>query len=258
MIRALIAALLCLCCLPSLAAEAVRLSVAVTDQASPPYIIGEGALFAGQPGLAVELLQQAAEACHVELQLERQPGMRLLQNLQYGTVQASLLLSWNEERAQFASFPWRDGKPDAALRLATLRYALYVRDDSKLTWNGESLNNAAALVGYNLGWSVRGDLTRHGIKAESAPGMVSNFNKLQAGRIDAYAAQDIMANAYVKQHPALHVHALPLPVVSKDYFMPFNKTFALQQPQLVQCLWQQMARRRDHLFRSRMAAYNEE
>ena len=231
------------------------LTIVAMDQASPPYVIGEGDHFAPQPGLAVELAQRAAKACGVELQLLRQPGLRMLQSLKSGSADAALLLSYNEERAQFAVYPLRDGQPDGRQRMSTLRYVLFVRHDSTLTWDGERLSPPQAVVGSNIGWSVIKDLERHQIKVETALNVGSNFNKLQAGRIDAYAIQDLLAAGYLATHPKLAVRALPQPLVSKDYFMPFSRQFAARQPQLVQCMWQQVARQRDALLQRRMAIY---
>lgn len=248
--------LLCALPLAALAAsERPQLSIVAMDQASPPYVIGEGSGFAPQPGLAVELAQRAAKACGVELQLLRQPGLRMLQSLKSGSADAALLLSYNEERAQFAVYPLRDGQPDGRRRMSTLSYVLLVRHDSQLAWDGERLNPPQAVVGSNIGWSVIKDLERFQIKVETALNVDSNFNKLQAGRIDAYAIQDLLAAGYLSTHPKLAVRALPQPLVSKDYFMPFSRQFAARQPQLVQCMWQQVARQRDALLKRRMAAY---
>lgn len=250
-----VGALLLLCCPLWVAAQRVPLRVAVSDQPSPPYVMGDGLQFALQPGVAIELLRLAATDCDVPLQLMRQPSMRLLQNLQSGSVQAVLLLSHTAERAQFAYYPLRDGKPDGRLRVANLRYVFFVRADSALRWDGEQLSNPAALVGSNLGWSVNDDLARRHIQVETGLSVSSNFDKLQAGRIDAYAIQDKVAAGYLASRPTLQVRALPLPLVSKDYFMPFNKSFALRQPQVVQCLWQQIAQRRDALLKTRLSQY---
>ncbi len=244
-------------CLPLAGAAALPapLTIVVMDQASPPYIIGEGDHFAAQPGLAVELARKAATTCGVELHLLRQPGLRMLQSLKSGSADAALLLSYNEERAQFAVYPLRDGQPDTRQRMSTLRYVLFVRHDSTLAWDGERLTPSQAVVGSNIGWSVIKDLERLQIKVETALDVGSNFNKLQAGRIDAYAIQDLLAAGYLATHPKLAVRALPQPLVSKDYFMPFSRQFAARQPQLMQCMWQQVARQRDALLKRRMAIY---
>lgn len=247
-----------LCALPLVAlaaSERPQLSIVAMDQASPPYLIGEGDRFAPQPGLAVELAQRAANACGVELQLLRQPGLRMLQSLKSGSADAALLLSYNEERAQFAVYPLRDGQPDGRQRMSTLRYVLFVRNDSQLVWDGTRLTPPQAVVGSNIGWSVIKDLERYQIRVETALSVGSNFNKLQAGRIDAYAIQDLLAEGYLAAQPQLTVRALPQQLVSKDYFMPFSRQFAARQPQLVQCMWQQVARQRDALLKQRMAVY---
>ncbi|WP_174872981.1 substrate-binding periplasmic protein [Vogesella oryzae] len=246
--------LLLLLALPAGAAVPVR--VLVNDQPAAPYITGEGPSLASPPGLAVELLQQAATSCNVNLQLQRQSSLRQLQALRSGAADAILLLSYNAERAAFAHYPLRDGKPDSRYRLATLSYSFFVRKGSKLQWDGEHLLGLDdGKVGTDLGWSVASDLMRKDIAVEGAVGVEANLAKLRAGRIAAYAVHNTLAEAYLQG--SHDVVALQPAISTKDYFLPFSRRFAAEHPQEVQCLWQHIANQREALLLQRGAAYGQ-
>lgn len=239
-------------------AGTLSMTLVLADQSLPPYVMGEGPALAARPGLAVELAQQAASVCHVQLKFERLPGLRLLQNLQNGSASGALLLSYSKERAQFSAYPLHDDKPDSAARMTTMRYVFFVRRDSTLTWDGERLSQADAVVGTNLGWSANEELAKRGIKVDAGLNVASNLHKLEAGRIDAYVIQSLIADSYLARQAPQAVRMLPVPLISKDYFMPFNQRFAEQNPQAVQCMWQQVAASRDRLLKTRLPAYQDD
>lgn len=232
---------------------AVPLRLVLNDQSSPPYLLGNGAELENPPGLVVELVQQAAQACDVSLQVERQSSLRQLQSLRTGNADAVPLLSYSPERAQYASYPMRHGQPDPRFRLTTLAYSFYVRKGSPVRWDGKQLSGYRGKVGTDLGWSVAGDLARLGIAVENAVGVATNLAKLRLGRIDVYAAQDVLVAALLQGDHGLV--ALRPAIVTKDYYLPFSLQFSQQYGQVVQCMWQQTAGRRAVLYQRRGPSY---
>ncbi|MFC3627440.1 hypothetical protein ACFOKJ_15075 [Vogesella amnigena] len=251
--RRLLIATLLLAALPAQADTSLRL--VMSDQAGPPYLAGVGRELANPPGLAMELVQQAARHCAVRLEIDRQASLRLLQNLRTGMADAALLLSYNAERGGYAHYPLRDGVPDSRYRLTTLSYSFYVRSDSNIRWDGRVLSGFSGKVGTDLGWSVVKDLEQLGIAVENAVGVPANLGKLRLGRIKVYAAQNIIVDSYLQDRSDLV--ALTPPIVTKDYFLPFSLAFAASNPQTVQCMWQQIAERRDTLYRQRAKEYEQ-
>lgn len=235
------------------ASAAVPLRLVLNDQRSPPYLLGDGTELENPPGLVVELVQQAAQACDVSLQVERQSSLRQLQSLRNGSADAVPLLSYNAERAQYARYPLRHGRPDPHYRLTTLSYSFYVRKGSRVGWDGKRLANYRGQVGTDLGWSVVGDLARLGIAVENAVGVAANLAKLRLGRIDVYAAQDVLVAAHLQGDHGLV--ALRPAIVTKDYYLPFSQQFSLQYGHVVQCMWQQIAGQRDALYLRRGRSY---
>lgn len=247
------AILILLCLAVPAAAEPLRLVLG--NQASPPYIMGDDELPASNPGLAVELAQAAAGACQLTLQIRRLPGPRLLQALEGGEADAALMLSYNVERARYLVYPMLGALPDNNRRLATLSYVFYARDDGKLSWDGQTLQGTVRSVGTNAGWSINQDLQKLGLMVEPTSSVAANFQKLAAGRIDAYATQDTLGDAYLAQHPHPGLRKLSPPINAKPYFLPFTRAWANQHAEAASCVWREIAARRDTLMQQRLPAY---
>lgn len=233
-IRALLLLLLC----PGV--WACNLNIAYSDVGTPPYFLGNGLDIPDPPGIAIELVQQAASAVNCTVKWQRLPNRRVQRDMELGLLDAMLLFSHNEERAAYAVYPMKDGKPDGRLRLAELRYHVYVADSSPLVWNGKQFEPGPKAVGVNSGYSVVGDLQKMGLPVEEARSTEQNFQKLRLGRIDAYVMQDGPADLLIETMNIRGVRKLPIPFSSKDYFLPFSKTFYNSAPDLVERLWDQL------------------
>lgn len=237
----------------SLAATSLLLGLG--DQATPPFKLGDAALPAVKPGVAVELLQQAAANCDVTLRIKLLPGTRMLKELESGDLDGAGLLSYTPERAGYAAYPMQNGKPLEAQRLATLSYVFYARQGHRLQWDGTTLQGLTRKVGTNLGWSINLDLERLGIPAEPVSSVEQNFLKLQAGRIDAYATHEPLGDSYLARHDNLNLVKMQPPVVSKPYYLIFSRSYAARNPIVTACLWRQVGALRDKLYQQRMHDY---
>ncbi|AMC35008.1 substrate-binding periplasmic protein [Janthinobacterium sp. B9-8] len=242
--------------LPVAAAQAeIVLRIGVNQQSSPPYIMGDSLQLQALPGIAIEQARAAATQCGVLPEIERYPPLRLLNSLKSNLIQGVLMLSYTEERAAFAVYPMRDELPDHSQRLTTLRYAFFVNRASKLVWDGKGLTGLQGKVGANMGWSVVKDLERLNIPYEEALSIENNFAKLTAGRIDAYATQQHLGDAFLEQNKKLKIQRLEPDISTKDYFLIFSKSFYAEHPKLAICIWKNIGDERDKLFKKRIPVY---
>ncbi|MFC7421877.1 substrate-binding periplasmic protein [Iodobacter arcticus] len=233
----------------------VTLRIGVNQQSSPPYIMGDSLQLQPLPGIAIEQIRSVAGRCDVLLELERLPPLRLLNSLKTNLVQGVLMLSYTEERADFAVYPMRGEVPDHGQRLTTLSYSFFVNKQSKLTWDGKAFNDLQNKVGVNLGWSVIKDLERLTIPYEAALSVENNFAKLNAGRIDAYATQQNVGEAFLLRNKHLKVKRLDPEISKKDYFLIFSKDFYAEHPKVSACIWKSIGDEREKLLKTRMPAY---
>lgn len=222
--------------------DELTLRVGYTDQQSPFFIMGNGRAVPPQPGVAVDILKLAAETCGVTVETARYPGGRLLALLEDATIDSVLMLSFTPERQAIATYPMAGETVDDALQLATLSYAFYVRKGSSLAWDGKKLSGQIQPVGANFGWSIVNDLKKAGIEVETAQDTRNNFSKLMLDRIDAFAIQSSIGDAYLAAHELeANVIRLEPPISSKPYFQVFSHAWYAAHPEAAQCLWQKAA-----------------
>ncbi|NHQ86654.1 amino acid ABC transporter substrate-binding protein [Iodobacter sp. HSC-16F04] len=241
--------------LPVAAAQEITLRIGVNQQSSPPYIMGDSLQLQPLPGIAIEQVRAAATHCGIVPDIERYPPLRLLNSLKSNLIQGVLMLSYTGERATFAVYPMRDDLPDHSQRLTTLSYAFFVNQSSKLAWDGKSLTGLKGKVGANMGWSVVKDLERFNIPFEAALSVENNFAKLNAGRIDAYATQQNVGDAFLEQHKKFKIRRLEPDISTKDYFLIFSKSFYAEHPGLATCIWKKIGDERDKLLKKRIPVY---
>lgn len=224
---------------PGVAAETV-LRVAYPETENSPRIVGRGAVVpADRPGITIELLRMAAEKAGVTLELARAPWKRCLYLLENAYVDATFHASYTEERARYAVYPTKGGKPDASRAVFLNRYAIYVKKGSGIGWDGRTLSNVSKPLGTLSGNAVVEDIKRRGGAVEEAPGVRSNMEKLKAGRIAAYVEIEGVGDDFLEDYRAefAEVEKLPLPFEEKPYFVVLSMQFYQQNPKLSEAIF---------------------
>jgi polar amino acid transport system substrate-binding protein len=240
------------------AADAPLLRIGYSNQDSPFFIMGNGSAIPPMPGIAVEIAAAAARECNVAVDSARYPGGRLLAHLADNTIDAVLMLSFSPERLAIAVYPMAGDAADPAFQLATLSYAFYVRKGSDVSWDGNAMSGLKEPVGANFGWSIVDDLKKRGLAVETAQETGNNFNKLLRGRIDAFAIQTSIGDAYVERHKlAGKVAALEPPISSKPYYLVFSHGWHEAYPEAASCLWREIARIRDKDMQALSSRYHD-
>ncbi|HYE00636.1 MAG TPA: transporter substrate-binding domain-containing protein [Alphaproteobacteria bacterium] len=224
---------------PALAEAPKTLRIAYADTETFPNQMGTLTVPAERPGVAVELVRMTLADLGLGIELVRVPNKRVLDGLREGAFDAAFSFSYSAERAEFARYPMKDGRPDAARRLNTLTYAIYRARGGALDWDGQAFRNLDRPLGANAGFSVAADLRKLGLPVEEAPTTDQNFRKLLSGRIAGFAMQDIVAEGYLASAPAVAagVEQLPRPFAQKDYFLLLSHPFAAANPALAERIW---------------------
>lgn len=221
--------------------DACVVNIAYNVIESPPYYVGDGDKIPDNPGATIELINMAAQQIQCKIQWQRLPLKRILVDLERNVIDATLALSYSAERAAFATYPMKDGLPDARLSVWTLSYNFYARQGTTLKWDGKQFNRAAQGVGANSGYSINKDLAALGIATEEAPGELNNLRKLVANRIEVYAGQDVTVDPLREQPEFRDIEKLSPPIVSKDYFLVFSRDYGARSGKTVARLWKHIA-----------------
>lgn len=221
---------------PARATEALRLGY--SDVENFPYQMGNGEQLAAAPGVAVELIREAATAADVKVAFVRMPAPRLLLEMQAGRLDGAFIFSFKEERLQQGVYPMLQGKPDRQRRIASNNYSFYKLAASDVAWDGKQLTNGRMPVGINFSFSIGDDLKKMGLTVdEGGRGTEQNFAKLKLGRISAYATLEDSADAYLRRHAVSNVVKMEPPIVVRDYYLMLSKQFVDSNKAKAELLW---------------------
>ncbi len=222
--RMLFAAVLLAASLPGFATEPLRLGY--SDVENFPYQMGNGEQVAPAPGVAVELIREAAAAAAAQVTFVRMPAPRLLAEMQAGRLDGAFIFSYREERLQYGVYPMHQGKPDRQRRIASNNYSFYKLATSDVAWDGTTLTNWRAPIGINFSFSIGDDLKKMNLAVDDGGrGTEQNFAKLRLGRISAYATLEDSADAFVRRNRVTQVVKLEPPIVVRDYYLMLSKQY---------------------------------
>ena len=218
-------------------AEPCVIRLAYNEISAPPYYFGDAGKTPPNPGPAIELVDMAAAQLGCKMVWQRKPLKRIIRELEYNAIDATLALSYSKERTAFCAYPMKGGLPDSSLALWSLSYDFYVRQGSTLKWDGKQFNHKPHGVGANAGYSVVGDLARLGIAVEEAQGDLNNLGKLANDRIEAYAGQSLFVDKLREQAEYQGIEKLAPSIVRKDYFLVFSNGYYATSGDTANKLW---------------------
>lgn len=221
-----------------LPAQECWLTIAYNDEPIPPYIKRD-VPSAGPQGESFALVDLAAHRLGCQIHWQRLPTLRVLHDVTLGEVDAALFYSWTPERGQTLRYPQRDGKLDPARRLARLNYVLYRKQGAAVSWNGEQLQPRHCRVGYNAGWSISLYLEERQLNLHPGDGAMQLLRLVHKERLCAYATLDAAGDAAIAAWPGQFEKMQP-PLLTKDYYLPFNPGYYQRHPERVEALWQQI------------------
>lgn len=218
--------------------------VVFNTEPNPPIVYGSGtAIDPDKPSLIVELLRLVGARLGVEFQFQRVPWQRGLLMVETGQADAIFASSYNEERARYGAYPMKDGRLDGARRIYLQSYSLFVRRGSDIRFTGEAISGLKAAVGVQGGFAVAAQLEKMGVALDVESSPRDNLLKLMAGRIDAYAEIDTLAEAALRAEPdlAAGIEKVAPPLRITPYFLMMSKIYQQANPELVERIWDAIA-----------------
>lgn len=217
--------------------------VCLPDVDLPPYTYRSGR----PAGLFDRLLVDAGVQAGLRVQLQRLPSARCRRALQQGDADA-MPLPASPLYLDELVFPLRNGRVDAAARMAVLRFVLVRRPGTVPDWDGEKFSPQAPLVGTRLGVGTLADrLQRLGARLDDKA--FSNeqlLDKLLAGRIEMAALSQPEFEALRADPRGERVELLERPLLEVDVHLALSQQAALRLPPAQLQAWrEQLVRLRD-------------
>ncbi|EGQ8079281.1 hypothetical protein XM75_c21191 [Vibrio vulnificus] len=238
------------------ASPVTTITLAYGDVESFPFQMGNGNLVVEPPGLAIDVIEQAARMLNIKINYVRVPGKRVLSQIKTNQVDGGFIFSYSQERAQYARYPMKDQQADHTLRIATLDYYFYKLKEQPFTWDGLQLISIGDVpVGAHTGFSITKRLKESNVNILEIGNTEKLFEMLGKRRLTAIAIQSNIASSYINEHQLSTVERVSPPISTKDYYLIFSHEFAKENPQLVQKIWEMIGLIRDDVINTSIKKY---
>jgi polar amino acid transport system substrate-binding protein len=216
---------------PVQAGELMKLCFEATDV--PPWQSVDA------KGLNFDLINSAASPLGIQIEYQALPWKRCLAELKSNRVDGVFAASFDPERLEMGVYP--GGRTvDADKRLHMDSYVLIRKKDTKLRWNGKTLEALEGAVGIQLGYSIGDRLKAMKISVDDGSLNPKELVlKLIAGRIGAAAMLGSQAKNLMKTDLALgkEIEILSIPLVEKPYYLMLSHAITNSKPELAHRLW---------------------
>lgn len=254
MLKQTVIFLICLLC-SAFATAQKTIQIGFNNVDSFPYFLGKGEQLSSPPGISVDLINHVSAVLNLNINYQRMPGQRVLQSLKRGDLDAAFIFSYKESRREFGVYPMNEGKVDTTRRMDTLSYVLYRPVSSKLEWNGNSFEKLTGSLAAKLNYSIVADIKKAGVDVIEGSSTSQLFEMLDAERVEGVVDQEAIADAYLQKTQKKHFEKVKIPLAEKHYYLIFSHQFAVQNPYLIDTIWNQVAAYRDQIYRTRMPSY---
>lgn len=237
-----------------------RLLLVYEDKPNSNRCLGSGTAIPWEkPGLTVDLLLMTARKLNIDLSLQRMPWKRCTYMVQHGLADGLFHASFTPQRAQYALFPMKDGRPDPSRAAFIQSYHFYTTRTSHVSWDGMELRNlGASPVGITMGYSVAEDLDRLGLRHVEFIDQETCLVSLVEGRVNAVAGLEPMMDPIINAggRRFQNVSKLQPALKTKPYFVVFSRKLARLSPGLPDRFWATMKEVEDSKeFGQRRALY---
>lgn len=224
---------------------------------SEPYQMGTGIEVQDPPGVALDIINAAANELNLSIRFERHPNVRVLHLLENGAIDGAFMFSYKPERAQIGQYPTTaDGELDGSKRLASLSYWLYSYDGTGIEWEGQKLKQVKGAIAAEHGDSIVGDLEQLGHEVFEPQSAYKALMMLEKhNRVVGAALQDIKAEVYLNQPEFKGIKRSATPFRSKDYFLVLSNDFVNAHPELAKAIWRKIGELREKVTEQVMAQY---
>ena len=242
----------------SQSSEPIELTLSYQINPSPPYQMGTGVEVIEPPGIALDIINAAAQELNLKIVYKRYPNVRVMHLLKHGQIDGAFMFSYKPERAKIARYPLtQEGKLDSSKRLATLSYWLYSLTEAKLDWDGTNLTGAKGFIVAEHGDSIIGDLEKIGQKVQQPDSAYKALLMLtKRPQVVGAALQDVKVAPLLDSAEFSGIKRSSVPLKTKDYFLVLSNRFVARYPDLATAFWEKIEERRDDVTKESMYRYS--
>lgn len=203
-------------------------------------------------GINIDLMRQLATSLTLKIQWVRAPFARCLHLTQIGEVDVMNVASYRAEREQYGLFPKTNGVVDPLRRFKFDRYLAFVKNDSAITYDGNSFNNLSELpIAVEIKASIIPLLRKKGLRVIELPNVGNMFKLLEKGRVSAVVVNQFNGLKYANDN----IRALQPAIVEKPYYLVISKQYYSEHPATAEAIWQTSAELQNGAYQQTMQYY---
>lgn len=164
---------------------------------------------------------------------------RGLELIKAGLADGIIDASYNDERAGYAVYPMKAGKPDPAKMLRLISYSLYKNKNSTITWDGKRFDDIDGEIVSVGSFAIVKDLRKIGITVREEPNFTWIMRSLAIGKFKSAALQIYMADEFLANNSALKENIIKVepPLKRKEYYVIFSIKFFSEHEELAKTIW---------------------
>lgn len=204
------------------------------DVAQSPWTMPDGS------GLNIELLKRVEELLGERFEFIPKPWKRCQEEVKTGVLDGYFGAAVSPERQQFSIYPsLPDGSIDTTSALNIDHTRIFLRNDSKVSWDGKSLTKVNSAIVVQRGYLVGAILEKQGFKIREIRTLDEGLKLLATGEAEVAILQGLDALHMVKQDPRFKsiLQSHPLAFLSLYLYLPINQQRYQREPKRFQAIW---------------------
>ncbi len=228
--------------LSSMALAAAPLKLCFEDVAAEPWTLADGT------GLNFVLLNRVKQRLGEQFGYTVLPWKRCLAYVEKGEMDGVLGAALSSQRQQYGVFPLLpDGRERPAAGLYVDFFAVFVRNGSKVGWNGRQFANLSGGVAAQSGFVVVDSLQKMGVTVDqSGKSAEHGLRLLLAGSVEAAVLQGTNAVHLARSDARFRdqVRQLPVPFVSQPMHLMISRSTWLRERARIERIWDAIEKER--------------
>ncbi len=211
--------------------------------AHPFVMLKDGQIDSADPGIFIEYLQMVAKRTGITIDYKMCPPKRCFIMLGEGKLHGMPIGSYSKERHnKYAAYPMKDGRVDVSRKTVEGQYSLYTLKNSSISWDGKTLRDVHKPIGVNLGYSITHFFKSRNIALVENGSARACMEMLVLGRVSGVATFPVVGDNIVASHKKFEsIIRIPLPLITKAYYLLLSHQFVDANTLLANELWQAAA-----------------
>lgn len=212
-----------------------------------PYSLGVSQVPQENPGLIIDLVNQALQQAGLSADFYRSSWNRCIDDLRTGQTDGLFSMIWTPQRDPWAVFPkLPTDQVDPQKRLWSGVYRIYVRRDGQVSWDGEQFKGLNFGIGAPLGYLSYKRLSE--LNALSPLNVLheEGLQLVAARRIDGYVMDPVVAAGLLKElQLEQEVVGLEIPLLEHPWYLVFSPEYYRDHSDSAERIWAALANVRE-------------